>query len=456
MTEANEPQGETNTAETTPGSTPQPTPGAVYADYVDGTDAVTHRVSLQLSRTHLELILPDGGRVDWAIDALHALPDQAYAEGIVLTEGHDNMARLVIDNPHIAKELRALAPNLDARAPVTGWGRIIGWAGGAIASVALIIFVLVPIMADQLATFLPPDGERALGDATFEQIRAAMGAENSRVQLCEAPEGLAAIDAMVERLDPSEDLPYEVRIAVLDHDLVNAFALPGGRVILFRGLIDEAKNADEVASILAHEIGHVVNRDPTRDALRTAGSVGVLGLLFGDFAGGTAVLLLTNQLINAKYSQAAEAGADEYAHNLMNEAGVNPGALGSFFQALMDQYGDAEGIMAHFASHPQMVDRIEAARLAAEGNDRYLPVITDSQWAALQNICGERPVDETSLNTTATQTNANTDSTDHLGGGDDLSSYDADETGGGGDLDSQGTGGTTDEQPRGGKLGGAN
>lgn len=133
------------------------------------------------------------------------------------------------------QELRAVAPRLNRAQPVTNWGRIGAWASGAVASVALIIFVLVPIMADQLATYLPPEGEQALGDATFEQIRGALGRENAAVRLCEDSDGLAAIDAMVDRLAPDDDLPYPVRIAVLDHELVNAFALPGGRVILFRG-----------------------------------------------------------------------------------------------------------------------------------------------------------------------------------------------------------------------------
>tara|TARA_R100000322_G_scaffold18993_1_gene12060 strand:- start:2457 stop:3656 length:1200 start_codon:yes stop_codon:yes gene_type:complete len=378
-------------APTAPDTPPADT--TVYADYVDGTDAVMHRVALELSRTHLNIILPDGNRVYWPLDALRALRDQAYSEGIVLTEGFDNMARLVVDNPYVAAELRSVAPNLGQRQPVGNWGRITAWAGGAVASVALIIFVLVPIMADQLATYLPPDGERALGDATFEQIRGALGRANSPVQLCEDGDGMAAIDAMMARLDPSDDLPYEARIAVLDHELVNAFALPGGRVILFRGLIEAAETPEEVASILAHEIGHVVNRDPTRDALRSAGSIGVLGLLFGDFAGGTVVLMLANQLINAKYSQAAEAGADDYAHDLMREAGVDPAALGTIFQRLMDEYGDAEGIMAHFASHPQMVSRIEAAQQASGGQDYGLPIITPAQWRAMQTMCGPAPSD---------------------------------------------------------------
>lgn len=387
--------------------------GKVFAQYADGKSAVIHRVMLQLSDTHLEIVHSDGARQQWSLIHLRALRDQAYSDGLVVKDGHGTTARLFIDNPNIAKHLRQVAPDLDQRAPVTNWGRITGWAGGAVASVALIIFVLVPIMADQLATYLPPEGEAALGDATFEQIRTALGEFDAPVKLCEDPEGRAALEKMVARLNPDPDLPYPVKLAVLDNDLVNAFALPGGRVVLFRGMIDKAEHPDEIASILAHEFGHVVNRDPTRDALRSAGSIGVLGLLFGDFAGGTVVLMLSNQLINAKYSQAAEAGADDYAHDLMTRANLDPGALGSIFQRLMDEYGDAEGIMAHLASHPSMRARIAAAQQAASSGDFGPPSITSAEWNALRGICGPRSVDDEGLNEDSTDTPSGGLSTDN-------------------------------------------
>ena len=174
----------------------------------------------------------------------------------------------------------------------------------------------------------------------------------------------------------------------LDHDLVNAFALPGGRVVLFRGLIDAAETPDEIAGVFAHEIGHVVNRDPARGALRSAGSIGVLGLLFGDFAGGTVVLFLLNRLIDATYSQEAEALADTFAHATLSGTNIAPSALAGMFERLREEGDEPSGILAHFMAHPQLGDRIAAARNA----DTLLtaairPSLDDSQWRDLQTIC---------------------------------------------------------------------
>jgi predicted Zn-dependent protease len=355
---------------------------------------VVHRVGLALSHDRLRIALPDGKHLDWMLPDLRVLRDQADSDALVLAPaGVLTLARVILRDAALIDRVKAAAPALNRRAPVERKGRLLAWAAGAITSVAVIIFGLVPIMADQLAALLPPEGERALGDATYEQIRTALGGESFvPVAVCESPEGLAALAAMRARIGAEDDLPYPLTVTVLDHDLVNAFALPGGRIIIFRGLIDEARNAEEVAAVFAHEIGHVVNRDPTRDALRLAGSIGVLGLIFGDFAGGTVVLMLANQLINAQYSQSAEAGADDYAHEKLTEAGLPPAALGTFFERLRDEYGDAEGLAAHFASHPQMTARIEAAleaqALAEGGGHTGAPVLDAAQWRALRAICG--------------------------------------------------------------------
>jgi predicted Zn-dependent protease len=359
-----------------------------FADYFDGHSAVVRRVAVALEPSALVLTLPEGAPVRWLLPDLRAIPDQASPRTLVLTSVTHPLARLHLTDPTLRQQVAARAPGLRNGQPVRGRGRIAAWALAAIASVALIIFVLVPTMANQLAAILPPEGEKALGDATLDQIRTALdetGLEG--VAACETPKGRAALDRLTARILAGVDLPYELTVTVLDHEMVNAFALPGGHIVFFRGLIEEAETPEEVAAVFAHELGHVVARDPARGALRTAGSIGVLGLLFGDFAGGAAVLFLVERLIEASYSQGAEAAADAFAHDRLRAADLPPAALGTFFTRLRDEYGDAEGIVAHFLSHPALGDRIARAAAAGAGQGPTRPALSAAEWAALRAIC---------------------------------------------------------------------
>ena len=368
-----------------------PLPFKAYADFFDGDTAAARRVTLTIDEVAQVLVIevPEEPPVSWPFDTIRALPDQAGEEALIVTSDVQALARLTVSNSEALREIITRSPALDRRPPVRGMRRVIAWAMGAVASVALIVTVLVPLISDQLAAFLPPEGERALGDTTLQQVREALdGTGFGALRICENSQGVAALAVMEDRLLAGQDLPYPLTVTVLDHPLINAFALPGGHVVFFRGLIDAAEAPEEVAAVFAHEVGHVVARDPTRIALRSAGSIGVLGLLLGDFAGGAVVLFLAERLIQADYTQSAEAGADVFAHDMLARAQVSPAALGDMFERLRAEHGDADGIVAHFLSHPALGDRIAAAEAAGgamSGPTR--PILSEEDWADLQAIC---------------------------------------------------------------------
>lgn len=369
------------------GAAPAPFDGRAL--YLDGRTAGLRPVRLSVDETAAALVIrgPGMAPVVWPLADIRAIPDQADRSRSVLARAGDPVARMIVEDPDTARLLRARCRNLHRRPKPVGLRRLWLWAVAAVGAVAVIVILLVPMLANRMAEYLPPEGEAALGDASLQQIRAALDRTGMNpLALCEAPEGQAALEAMTARLLEGADLPYPLRVSVLDHEMVNAFALPGGRVVLFRGLIAAAEHPDEVAAVLAHEIGHVVHRDPTRIALRSAGSIGVLGLLFGDFAGGAAVLFLTERLIQASYTREAEAGADDYALSRMAAADIDPGALARFFERLRAQGGQAPDVLRHFMAHPTLADRIEkAAATPPPGTVR--PALDDAQWQALGAIC---------------------------------------------------------------------
>lgn len=352
--------------------------------YFDGDNAVPRAVTFSYDDDRKALVWGD---TVWPYDEIRQIRDQAGDDQIVLRLAGDPTARLILTDRDDHFLITSRARKLRRYASHVRRGRLVAWAAAAFASVALIIFVLVPVMADQLAEYLPPEGEKALGDTTFEQIRTALDETGfAALRICDDPDGMAALAKIETRLTDEMTLAAPLTVHVLDHPMVNAFALPGGYVVFFRGLIDEAGNAEEIAAVFAHEIGHVQARDPTRIALRSAGSIGVLGLLFGDFAGGAIVLFLAEQIIRADYTQGAEAAADTFAYTALLDAELPPSAIATFFERLSGGASDA-GILEHLQSHPALGDRIAAARAAEPEGAKFRPLLDDTEWTALRNIC---------------------------------------------------------------------
>ncbi|MEO0693265.1 MAG: M48 family metallopeptidase [Pseudomonadota bacterium] len=364
---------------------------SAYAELYDGESADRYRVLLgeDDDGEHLTLEVPEFEAERWPFDSLRTVPDVIGEDLVIITSTVEPQARLMIRDEDTLRMIERNSPCLYKSPPVPGKGKIALWALAAMASVFLIIYVLVPRLSDQLALYLPAEGEKALGDTTLEQIRSAFeGNGFDYLRLCERPAGTRALQRMEARLLRNTDLDVPLTVSVLDHPMINAFALPGGHIVFFRGLLEEAQAPEEVAAVFAHEIGHVAAHDPTRIALRTAGSAGVLGLLLGDFAGGAVVLFFAERLIQADYTQEAEAAADAYAHAMLAASDIRPGALGDMFEHLRDAHGDAEGIVAHFMSHPALGDRIAAARAADSALSRPPRLIlSETEWQALQSIC---------------------------------------------------------------------
>ena len=265
------------------------------------------------------------------------------------------------------------------------------WTGAAIASVAALVFVITPLMSDMIAPMIPPDSEIALGAQIADQI-ANEGVIFAGIEpgACETPEGLAALDKMVARLEAVSDSHVPLNVRVLDGEMINAFALPGGHIFFISGLLTSADSPEEAAGVLAHEIGHVVGRDPTRNMLRSVASAAVVSTVLGDFLGGFVIVALANAAIDASYSREAEAQADQTALQLLEASGLPSRPLSGFFLRIKEKYGESESALGKYlASHPNSSSReIVFASAPGADIDNFEPVLTPEEWDALRNICG--------------------------------------------------------------------
>lgn len=364
------------------------------ATFYDGQTPVSHVVSLAVSDDE-RLLQISGAELEpehfWPLDDIREHRDQALRHGALFGCRTGGAARLTVHKPDTVAAMRAMCPNLSQRdVPPRTYRKVAYWGLGAVASVLLIVFAIIPALANRLAVLIPVEQEVALGRSVMGQLEGLLGSDRTGDLTCSSPAGEAALQKMVARLAGQIDSPYELQVRVLNNGMTNAFAVPGGQVVLFRGLIGDATSPEMVAGVLAHEIGHVVNRDPTRLMLRSAGSAGILGMLLGDFTGGAAILLVSEQLVTAKYQQGAEEEADAFAHAVLAAAGLPSAPLGDFFLLVREKYGDVDGVLSHLVSHPDLEGRARKAEQADVTAGGFTPVLSDTEWQALRRICADK------------------------------------------------------------------
>jgi predicted Zn-dependent protease len=152
---------------------------------------------------------------------------------------------------------------------------------------------------------------------------------------------------------------------IVNSDVVNAFAIPGGHVYVNRGLIERSDNMSELAGVLGHEIGHVVERHAVERLQRAQNANTMLGVLYGVLLRrnpGTveqAGIQIGGNAVFAGYSRDAEREADRVAVTYLTRSGISPQGMVSMFQQLMQQQRTTPSkVESWFATHPLSQERI--------------------------------------------------------------------------------------------------
>jgi predicted Zn-dependent protease len=147
----------------------------------------------------------------------------------------------------------------------------------------------------------------------------------------------------------------------------NAFALPGGTIVITDNMVKLAQSPEEALAVLAHEIGHVELRHTLRSVLQNSAVAILAATITSDAASlSVAVAGLPVLLVNTKYSRDFESAADEYAFTLLKEKGYSPAAFASIMERLSKGHSEVENKLAYISSHPVTAERIKRARAAAQ------------------------------------------------------------------------------------------
>ncbi len=249
--------------------------------------------------------------------------------------------------------------------------------------IAVVLFLTVglDLLASVTARLIPFELEKKLGDSVVEGMIAGktVSTDSTTIRVLEK------CASVVQEFDASGGKAQYRITLVEDSSIRNAFALPGGQIIVYRGILDLMHNESELFGLLGHEVGHVVERHGVKRIARSAALGLITSLLLGD-ANGISAILISNgqQLVNLSYDRDEELEADMFGLRAVQRAGIDARGIVTLFTSLKDAEG-SEGWLAFLSTHPDIDERLKIlnAEIVKVISSSYRSRLMPEEWNRL-------------------------------------------------------------------------
>jgi beta-barrel assembly-enhancing protease len=255
-------------------------------------------------------------------------------------------------------------------------------ASGLFVVVAILFFTLgLNALADIAANMIPVELEKKLGDSVAESMVAGTTVSSDPATL----HVLEKCAALVQKFDDTgRNVRYTITL-VEDAKTKNAFALPGGAIVVYSGLLALMDNEAEFFGVLAHEVGHVVKRHGMRRIARGA-MVGLISsVVLGDTKGIAAILISNGQqLVTLSYDRDEELEADQFALRALQREGIDARGMVTLFENLKRSEG-SDGWLTFLSTHPDLDERLKILSREIENlnSPSKRTLLTPAEWNTL-------------------------------------------------------------------------
>jgi Zn-dependent protease with chaperone function len=226
-----------------------------------------------------------------------------------------------------------------------------------------LIYHLLGLATDALAPQIDASYEKELFGTYLKDFN----------ELKDVPEYSQAVIPIVAKLEKNiPDCPYHFKVKVVDDPVVNAIAYPGGNVVVYKGLLDVVVKEEELAFVLSHEMGHVVNRDHLKSMGRILLFMTTTSLFLGPDNSLNKLLSKTIKVTELQFSKQQELSADQFALHLMDHSYHNVGSGIRFFERELVDPRTPNWVVSFLSTHPDTRERIEIMkRISKEKGYRY-------------------------------------------------------------------------------------
>ncbi|MBS0286239.1 MAG: M48 family metallopeptidase [Proteobacteria bacterium] len=349
------------------------------ARFFDGKSLRPYQAQVEILPEYLliKTLEPDVIEITWPWNKIKVMEPPHSGRDIVIGCSDMAGARLLLkDVTHYKAILNYIPPkNIKLSSVEHPWHRVMIIVV-AFSVLLTILLVGIPLSAPFISRHVPETWDDELGQFVVNGMSES-GKE------CVSPNGVKALQKMVGKLSKGSTEKFDVKVIKAGSEDINAFAAPGNHVIILSGLLDFANSPDEVAGVLAHEMGHAIEHHPTQGLIRT---MGINIVMYSSF--GTSSDYVT-KLLHLKYSRTDEQTADDIGVALLKNANISTEGFVKFFEKLAQEHNllsEHEKMLEYFSSHPGMMERME--NIKAQGNaTTTTPSLTTQEWQDLKTIC---------------------------------------------------------------------
>jgi beta-barrel assembly-enhancing protease len=370
--------------------------------YLDGRTAIRHPVTIQLTTSALHVVKADGNTLHWPYGKIAQTQGTYEGEQVRLEYGSPLPQTVIVEDLAFLTALQQAASSNVAhfhnpqQRPLRL--RLTILAGIALLGVTACFYVWgIPGLATFLAPHIPVSWEEQLGASVLEQLAPS----DAR---CVDQNRFPALESIVARLSRARpDSPYRIRLTVVDRPVMNAFALPGGQVVVFRGLLEATETPEQLAGVLAHELQHIYKQHPTRAIIEQASTSLLITAVSGDFTGALAYGIEGARVLGSlRYSRLHEDEADREGLRLLQAVGIDPAEMVAFYRIMEAQHPHEAVVPSSLSTHPDTNERIEKLiALAGPPPPHPVQLFSQEEWKDLRSLC-RRPVATTSQVPTTT------------------------------------------------------
>jgi predicted Zn-dependent protease len=293
--------------------------------------------------------------VYWLVKEIVAFNEQPMQTELQYRHVQGQIEKLIVRDEALLQALKThlrhhrIAGKPHARVLGSIWTKLTIIAGIIIALLLAAYLWLFPWLGERVAMNFSKEYEISMGEQMYKSISATYKIDTHKTAL---------VNEFYKQLNYKVD--YPIQITVVESGEMNAFAIPGGHIVVYDAILERMKTPEELAALLAHESSHVALRHSLRNIFRSLARKMFLALIIGNESGIISVVVgNADELKGLQYSRALETEADDNGLQLMAKSHINVQGMVRLMQMLQKESSDSPQTPGILSTHPVFKERID-------------------------------------------------------------------------------------------------